>query len=181
MLYKGASALRQDNAGGTVLHHAIEKGHMNVLNVLQEFGVDMLSAIEIPDNAGRTPIYEAIDNHEDPEIIRLLTKARKDGGFESKVNITNYNGQTPLFAAAREGNVEMVKCLVDECSAKVDLTQGELVKEDYDDSEQHFDSLEERFFVEAYKNSMTPLHVAVVLGNEEIILYLVQKGANPNL
>ena len=154
---------------------------MNVLNVLQEFGVDMLSAIEIPDNAGRTPIYEAIDNHEDPEIIRLLTRPRKDGGFESKVNITNYNGQTPLFAAAREGNVEMVKCLVDECSAKVDLTQGELVKEDYDDSEQHFDSLEERFFVEAYKNSMTPLHVAVVLGNEEIILYLVQKGANPNL
>ena len=108
---------------------------MNVLNVLQEFGVDMLSAIEIPDNAGRTPIYEAIDNHEDPEIIRLLTRPRKDGGFESKVNITNYNGQTPLFAAAREGNVEMVKCLVDECSAKVDLTQGELVKEDYDDSE----------------------------------------------
>lgn len=78
LLYKGASPLRQDNAGGTVLHHAIEKGHMNVLSVLQEFGVDMLSAIEIPDNAGRTPIYEAIDNHEDPAIIRILTKSRKD-------------------------------------------------------------------------------------------------------
>lgn len=52
----------------------------------------MLSAIEIPDNAGRTPIYEAIDNHEDADIIRLLTKSRKDGGFEAKVNISNYNG-----------------------------------------------------------------------------------------
>jgi ankyrin repeat protein len=75
----------------------------------------------------------------------------------------------------------MVKCLVDECDARVDLTQGELVKDDYDDNESQFDSLEEKFFVEAYKNSMTPLHVALVLGNEEIMLYLVQKGANPNL
>lgn len=86
---------------------------MNVLTVLQEFGVDMLSAIEIPDNAGRTPIYEAIDNHEDPGILHFLTKPRKDGGFEAKVNISNYNGQTPLFAAAREGNIDSVKCLVE--------------------------------------------------------------------
>lgn len=181
LLYRGASPLRQDNAGGTVLHHAIEKGHMSVLNVLQEFGVDMLSAIEIPDNAGRTPIYEAIDNHEDPTILKMLTKSRKNGGFEAKVNISNYNGQTPLFAAAREGSMALVKCLVDECKAKVDLTQGELVKDDYDDHEGQFDSLEEKFFVEAYKNCMTPLHVAVVLGNEDIMLYLIENGANPNL
>ena len=52
----------------------------------------MHSAIEIPDNAGRTPIFEAIDNHENPEILILLTKPRKEGGFEAKVNIMNYNG-----------------------------------------------------------------------------------------
>lgn len=34
LILKGASVLRQDNAGGTVLHHAIEKGHMDVLEVL---------------------------------------------------------------------------------------------------------------------------------------------------
>ena len=75
-----------------MLHHAIEKGHMNVLAVLQEHGIDMLSAIEIPDNAGRTPVFEAIDNHDDPEILKLLTRSRKENGFEAKVNITNYNG-----------------------------------------------------------------------------------------
>lgn len=165
LLMKGASPLRQDNAGGTVLHHAIEKGHMNVLHVLQEHGVDMLSAIEIPDNAGRTAVFEAIDNHEDPELLRMFTRSRKDNGFEAKVNITNYNGQTPLFSAAREGNLEVVKCLVEDCQAKVDLTQGELVKEEYDGDGQ-YDSLEEKFFVDAYKNCMTPLQVAVVLGNE---------------
>lgn len=92
LILKGASALRQDNAGGTVLHHAIEKSHVEVLNVLQEHGVDVHSAIEIPDNAGRTPIFEAVDNHDTPDILNLLTKPRKDGGFEAKVNITNYNG-----------------------------------------------------------------------------------------
>ena len=92
LLLRGASPLRQDNAGGTVLHHAIEKGHMEVLQVLLEHGVDVHSAIEIPDNAGRTPIYEAIDNHETPELLMLITKSRKQGGFDAKVNIMNYNG-----------------------------------------------------------------------------------------
>jgi ankyrin repeat protein len=31
LLEKGASPMKQDNAGGTVLHHAIEKSHLDVL------------------------------------------------------------------------------------------------------------------------------------------------------
>jgi len=31
LIEKRASALKQDNAGGTVLHHAIEKGHLNII------------------------------------------------------------------------------------------------------------------------------------------------------
>ena len=72
--------------------HAIEKGHTEVLSVLQEHGIDVHSAIEIPDNAGRTAIFEAIDNHENCDILKLITKSRKEGGFEAKVNILNYNG-----------------------------------------------------------------------------------------
>jgi ankyrin repeat protein len=41
LLRHGASPLAQDNAGGTVLHHAIEKGHIDVLKVLVEQGVDI--------------------------------------------------------------------------------------------------------------------------------------------
>ena len=76
LLSSGASALKQDNAGGTVLHHAIEKGHLEVLNILLEHGIDVHGAIEIPDNAGRTPIFEAVDNLETPEIMLMLTKSR---------------------------------------------------------------------------------------------------------
>jgi len=74
-----------------------------------------------------------------------------------------------------------VRALVEECDAKLDLTQGELYKEEFEDDQQQFDSLQEKFFMDAYKNCMTPLHVAVVLGYEQIMLYLIEKGANPNL
>ena len=74
-----------------------------------------------------------------------------------------------------------MRALVEECDAKLDLTQGELYKEEFEDDQQQFDSLQEKFFMDAYKNCMTPLHVAVVLGYEQIMLYLIEKGANPNL
>jgi hypothetical protein len=50
------------------------------------------SAIEIADNAGRTPIFEAIDNNCSAGIIKFLTKKRSQGGFGAKVNVVNYNG-----------------------------------------------------------------------------------------
>lgn len=84
--------------------------------------MDVSSAIEIPDNAGRTPIFEATDNLESPEILLMITKPKSEGGFGAKVNIMNYNGQTPLFGACREGNLEMVKALVEHCDARLDLS-----------------------------------------------------------
>ena len=63
---------------------------------------------------------------------------------------------------------------------KIDLANGELFKDDVEDNEQ-YQSLEEKFFMDAYKNCMTPLHVAAVLGHDDLMLYLIEKGANPNL
>lgn len=86
----------------------------------------------------------------------------------------SYNGQTPLFSAVREGNIEVIRTLVDDCGAKVDLTEGELYKEENDDQNEQYTSLEEKFFMDAYKNCMTPLHIAAVLGYDEIMHYLIQ-------
>jgi ankyrin repeat protein len=65
------------------LHHAIEKGHLNVLETMLQHGVDVYSAIEIADNAGRTPLFEAVENLNDEnsesgnEIIRILTRSKE--------------------------------------------------------------------------------------------------------
>jgi ankyrin repeat protein len=64
-----------------VLHHAVEKGHISVLESLLANGVDMYSAVEIADNAGRTPLFEAVDNIVNDEekaiqMIDFLTRSR---------------------------------------------------------------------------------------------------------
>jgi ankyrin repeat protein len=92
LLERGASALKQDNAGGTVLHHAIEKSHINVLQVLQEHGVNIYEAIEIADNAGRTPLFEAIDSRVEAMIVKMIIGPKSESGFGAKVNILNYSG-----------------------------------------------------------------------------------------
>lgn len=35
--------------------------------------------------------------------------------------------------------------------------------------------------MEAYKNATTPLHLASILGHDQILHYLLDRGANPNL
>lgn len=151
LLGKKASALRQDSSGGTVFHHAIEKGHANVLEAMLEAGVDVYSAIEIADNAGRTPLFEAIESTFDTEdelevtkkqaaLVNLLIRKKNLGGFAAKINVVNYSGQTPLYSAARQGNFEVVKLLIS-MGAEVDLTKGELVKPEDQKNEQDYDSV----------------------------------------
>lgn len=166
MVEKKADALKQDNAGGTVLHHAIEKNNIGVLETMLANGVNIYSAIEIADNAGRTPIFEAVENLNGEnntaaiQIIDILTKSRQEGGFGANPNVVNYNGQTPLFAAARLGSLLAVKALF-LAGAKPDLNGGELVKQDDDIKELTEDDDEtpqsEKNFMIAFKNCCTPL------------------------
>jgi uncharacterized protein len=118
LLEKKASPLKQDNAGGTVFHHSIEKGQIQVLEVMLEHGVDVQSAIEIADNAGRTPLFEAVEVMAEPDVsddeattpaldagvkitvskvcdmIRILTRKKTNTkpGFGANVNVINYSG-----------------------------------------------------------------------------------------
>lgn len=59
-----------------------------------------------------------------------------------------------------------------EAGADPDLNNGEIVKSEDEQEDEEFESLEEKYFLEAFKNCMTPLHVASVLGFDEIALYL---------
>jgi ankyrin repeat protein len=72
----------------------VEKKQIEVVKVLIENSVDL----DISDNAGRTPLFEAIEGKAE-KIIQLLIK---NG---SKIDATNYCGHTPLFCAAKDGNI----------------------------------------------------------------------------
>lgn len=139
-----------------------------------------MSAVEIADNAGRTPLFEAIDNNAPPELVRLLlTKRAKkgvEGGFGMNANVMSYNGQTPLFSAVREGNMELIRVLVEFGGAEADLNNGEMVKDEGEEGMEECESVEERNFMDAYKNCMTPLHLACILGQDEIAIYLIERA-----
>lgn len=57
-----------------MFHHAVEKGHVNVLEAMLQHGVDVYSAIEIADNAGRTPIFEALESTFDTDDEELAMR-----------------------------------------------------------------------------------------------------------
>lgn len=69
-----------------------------MLESMLQHGVDVYSAIEIADNAGRTPLFEAVENLNDEnreagiEIIRILTRNKELNGYGANPNVINYNG-----------------------------------------------------------------------------------------
>lgn len=106
--------------------------------MLLTLGMDISSGMEIADNAGRTPIFEAVDNNSSGDLIRMMIKKRQkkaaEGGYGAKVNVLNYNGQTPLFSAVREGNMEHIRILVEDAEADADMNGGEMIKDDSDEN-----------------------------------------------
>ncbi len=57
-----------------------------------------------------------------------------------------------------------------------------MVKPEDDEEDEEYDSLQEKYFMEAFKNCMTPLHVASVLGYDDIALLLIlEYEADPNI
>ena len=48
LLEKKVNTLKQDNSGGTVAHHAVDKGQLQIINALIEYSVDL----DIPNNYG---------------------------------------------------------------------------------------------------------------------------------
>lgn len=85
-----------------------------------------------------------------------MTNKKSENGFGANPNVVNYSGQTPLFSAARQGSIEAVKVLI-EAGADPDLNNGEVVKPEEDQEEEECESIEEKYFLEAFKNCMTPL------------------------
>ena len=67
-----------------MIHHAVEQGSVDVIKTLIELGYRS-SHIDVKDNAGQTPVYEALSSL---EMVRLLTK----DGLQANLNVLNYLG-----------------------------------------------------------------------------------------
>ncbi|KAK4343469.1 hypothetical protein RND71_036563 [Anisodus tanguticus] len=139
LLKRGLDPNESDNNGRSALHIAAAKGSENCVVLLLDFGADPNSR----DSEGNVPLWEAIMGKHEP-VIRLLVdngaklSAGDVGHFAcaaveqnnlnllkdivrhgGDVTLPKVNGSSALHVAVCEGNIEIVKYLLDR-GAKVD-------------------------------------------------------------
>lgn len=104
LISQGENINELNKLGYSPIEHAIEIKEMNIINYLLEVGID----VNIPHPCGNWigPIGIAINNEEFELAKRLV-----EYGF--KLNETNGKGSLPLYCAIRNGNIEMVKWLIE--------------------------------------------------------------------
>jgi len=98
----GHDIYQRDNEARTLMHHAAENGHLEVVKFL----VGAKANVESKDKDGRTPLsHAAMNSH--LEVVNLLVE---EAG--AKVDSKDEGGLTPLSLATTKGHLEVVKFLV---------------------------------------------------------------------
>lgn len=103
LLNKGAKTSIQDpEGGGTALLRAVDQGHLEVIQVFRDHGIDFHDV----DDGGCSLLHGAsVNGHEG--VVSLLLGAGLD------MNARGNQGETALHDASREGHSEVAKVLLD--------------------------------------------------------------------
>jgi ankyrin repeat protein len=173
LILHGANPQFQDMSGRTPLSYAAELGRGSLINVFLKLGLDP----NVADRNGWSPLfYAAYCGH--MEAVELLLDAQAD--VERK---DRYNGMTALSWAAWEGNLPMVRFLLDK-GVRPDPTtpQEELL---HWAAKYRFTSLIEILLEEGAdinkrdsRSGWTPLSHAVMHRHDGLAALLVERGAN---
>lgn len=132
----------QDSNGKTALFHAVISGDMSIVAGLRKKGANM----EITDNGGETVITVAVGKGDVSGVEFLL-----NCGASPNPAPAARNDETPLSSAASDGQVDIVKLLLDKGA---DPYLGK-------------------------RSSMLPLYLATSAGRAEVVKVLLQWGVNP--
>jgi ankyrin repeat protein len=177
ILRAGVSAKSANSGGETALMTTVRTGKLDAVKLLLDRGADVNAKESV---RGQTALMWAVlENH--PDVVKLLLARGADVNAQSKVEIPDgitaepqgtsgdigahgpglyrsravpspSGAMSPLLYAAREGNLEMARILVD---AKANLNL-------------------------ASANGTPPIVVAITNNHIELALFLLEKGADPN-
>jgi len=115
-----------DNWGENAVSLAATRGNLEVVQVFAKY---YPQGLDVQEENGRTPLSVAMwgdDNENSAKLIRMLIK----GGVD--VNKRSFDGRTPLSYAARGGKVKMIRILVEEGNADMDIADNDgMLPEDY--------------------------------------------------
>ncbi|MBM3610480.1 MAG: hypothetical protein FJX18_03005 [Alphaproteobacteria bacterium] len=134
----------QDDLGMMPLHLAAQYGQKEVLTYILGLGIVNPNML---DGNGKSPLYWALKNKQNEAAQTLIASK----GFD--INNQSPWGMSALHEAARGGNIDVVKKLVEK--------GADLNIKDVD--------------------GRTPLYWASERGHPEVVLFLIEKGADPTI
>ncbi len=160
LIAKGADVNAADRYGFTALHYASQRGHAETAGMLIEKGAD----VEAKNHYFYTPLHlAAIRGHAEVAGMLMSHNANafakdKNGRIPTQIafekdHIRVSNLLLPLHAAAKTGNLEQVRSLL----------------EKYPESINHKDPL-----------GRTPLHAAIRYDQASVVELLIETGADQN-
>ena len=169
LLKAGADVNLSNGNGTTPLMLASASGKTDAIKVMLDHGADP-NARDIAN--GQTPAMFAAARNRAPAIkllaergailtlmskvneVKSNTNKKANGGTEALTNSALVGGNAPLHFAARDGQMDAVKALVE---AGADVNQVSAT------------------------DAMSPMLQAIINGHYDVAKYLLEHGANPNL
>ena len=181
LLDSGADAEKPEAfRGRTAMHHAAERGHVRVMDILRTKG----ARIDARDKEGCTPLGRAVSYG-----CKEATSYLLDHGADA--NAADECGWTPLMSAAQKKDLHVVDVLIRR-GADPNLQTNRLAEEEgqtalhtsasdgfYDIVRRLLDGGADLNLVD--KRRMSPLFFAAQEGHLKIVRLLVNKGANIRL
>lgn len=161
--------------GVTPLHLAVEKGHIEAVKLL---GSEFNANVNAEKNNGYTPLHVAAENGH-VEMVKLLVS-----DLCADLNARVGGGLTPLHVAVQKGHTEVVKLLVSELGADTNITFDSLTLLHSAAKNNHVELV--KFLLSVPGTDLnartsigcTPLFIAVISGNIEIVELLGRFGAD---
>ena len=204
-LLKKNPYLKQEVFGGPALYNASENGHLEIVKILINAGVDVnlpvengLTPLHISSHKGHVEVVEAlikagakvdskisddktplhISSHEGHvKVVEALIKAGASPNFARK------NGATPLHIASSKGYLEVVEALI-KAGADPNLAQKDGITPLHIASQEGYGKIVDVLLNAGAKvdskisdDGKTPLHLASLRGRVEIVEALIKAGA----
>ena len=165
-------------------HKAIEKGDVNIVKELIEYGINVNQAEKI-DKYGSdlSPIYRAVQK-ENIEIVKLLLNAGANAN--ETVDGYGYNGTykfnnaSLLFIASRKGSASIVKSLIENganINSKANEYRYEENKSERDSNARKYEIPDENDGEWVFDCIWTPLMIASVNNHIDVVKVLLDNDA----